>query len=87
MQADSLCFQTEKQVKEFGDKVPEEIKTKINEKVASLRSSISSDDLDGMKAGIEALNQVDIWAFLFLTTRRIISLLVLLEQAGDFGAS
>lgn len=56
-QADSLCFQTEKQVKEFGDKVPEEIKTKINEKVASLRSSISSDDLDGMKAGIEALNQ------------------------------
>lgn len=46
-------------MKEYGDKVPEDVKTKISEKVASLRQSISSDDLEGMKAGIEALNQVN----------------------------
>ncbi len=45
-------------MKEFGDKVPADVKTKIEEKVASLRTSISSDDVEGMKAGIEALNQV-----------------------------
>lgn len=58
VQADSLCFQIEKQLKEFGDKVSEDIKSKVEEKVASLRKSVADDDLEGMKAGIEALNQV-----------------------------
>ena len=58
LQADSLCYQTEKQVKEYGDKVPAEVKTKIEEKVTSLRESINNNDVEGMKAGIEALNQV-----------------------------
>ena len=71
LQADSLCFQTEKQVKEYGDKVPDEVKTKIGEKVTSLRSSISSDDLEGMKAGIEALNQVHILILTGCLTGRV----------------
>lgn len=45
-------------MKEYGDKVPAEIKTKIEEKVTSLRESINNSDVEGMKAGIEALNQV-----------------------------
>lgn len=56
-QADSLCFQTEKQVKEFGDKVSAETKSKIDEKIASLREAINNDDVEAMKSGIEALNQ------------------------------
>ena len=58
MQADSLCYQTEKQLKEFGEKVPAETKTKVEEKVAALRKAVDDEDLEGMKAGIEALNQV-----------------------------
>lgn len=45
-------------MKEFGDKVPADLKTKVEEKVASLRTAISNDDLEGMKSGVEALNQV-----------------------------
>jgi chaperone protein DnaK len=56
-QADSLCYQTEKQVKEFGDKVSAETKAKIDEKVASLRQAVDNEDVEAMKAGIEALNQ------------------------------
>jgi len=55
-QADSLCYQTEKQLKEFGEKVPAETKTKVEEKVAALRQAVDSEDTEAMKAGIEALN-------------------------------
>lgn len=53
-----MCYQTEKQLKEFGEKVPAETKTKVEEKVAALRQAVDSEDTEAMKAGIEALNTV-----------------------------
>ena len=58
VQADSLCYQTEKQLKEFAEKVPAEVKTDVEAKVASLRAAVDSEDVSAMKTGIDALNQV-----------------------------
>lgn len=57
MQADSLIYQTEKQLKEFGDKVPEDAKSKVEARITSLKEAVEKDDTEAMKAGIEALQQ------------------------------
>jgi molecular chaperone DnaK len=49
-QADSLAYQTEKQLEELGDKVPAADKEKIEGLVKSLRESVASEDYDQMKA-------------------------------------
>ncbi|KAK9815742.1 hypothetical protein WJX72_008803 [[Myrmecia] bisecta] len=56
-QADSMAYQTEKQIKELGDKVPAEVKAKVEQAVATLRESINSDDTEAMKKNMEALQQ------------------------------
>ncbi len=48
-QADTLCYQAEKQLKEFGDKVPEADKTKIEGMIAELREAISKEDDEKIK--------------------------------------
>ena len=55
--ADSMCYQTEKQLEELGDKIPEDTKEKVNGKVAELRAAIEADDLAAMKEKQEALQQ------------------------------
>lgn len=55
-EADSLIFQTEKQLKEFGEKIPAEKKNVIESHLNSLKSAHQSQDLDGISKGIEALN-------------------------------
>ena len=52
-QADSLIFQTEKQLEEYGDKIPADKKAPIEEALAELKAAHESKDLDAMKAGIE----------------------------------
>jgi molecular chaperone DnaK len=42
--ADSLCYQCEKQLSEVGDKINIDNKNKINEKINQLRNSINKDD-------------------------------------------
>lgn len=54
-QADSLVYQTEKQIKELGDKVPAEVKSKVEASVNSLKEASAKDDTDAMKAAIESL--------------------------------
>jgi len=56
-QADSLIFQTEKQLGEFGDKLPEDKKGPIEAAIADLKESHAAQDIDRCKAGIEGLNQ------------------------------
>lgn len=48
-QADSLCYQSEKQLTELGDKVTTEDKTKIETLIVSLRTSIQEDNFDSIK--------------------------------------
>lgn len=55
-EADSLIFQTEKQLKEFGEKIPAEKKNVIESHLNSLKNAHQSQDLDGISKGIEALN-------------------------------
>jgi molecular chaperone DnaK len=57
-QADSLIFQTEKQLKEFGDKIPAEKLTPINEALTELKTAHKLGDVDACKDRIEKLNTV-----------------------------
>jgi heat shock 70kDa protein 1/2/6/8 len=56
-QADSLAYQTEKQLKEFGDKVPADVKTKIEAKISELKEAIPTDDVEKIKAAMEAVQK------------------------------
>jgi molecular chaperone DnaK len=55
-QADSLVFQTEKQLKEFGDKVPAEDKAKIEEAAAKLKQAHSDKNIAAIDAATAELN-------------------------------
>ncbi|MGB2291888.1 MAG: molecular chaperone DnaK [Flavobacteriales bacterium] len=55
-QADGMVFQTEKQLKEFGDKIPAEKMEPINEALENLKKAHAAQDVDACKAGLETLN-------------------------------
>jgi molecular chaperone DnaK len=55
-QADSLVFQTEKQLGEFGDKIPAEKRKPIDDALETLKKAHAEQDVDACKAGMEALN-------------------------------
>jgi molecular chaperone DnaK len=55
--ADSLIFQTEKQLKEYGDKLSDGNKKPIEEAVANLKTAHGSQDLEGIDAAMETLNK------------------------------
>jgi molecular chaperone DnaK len=59
-QADGQIFQTEKQLKEYGDKLSEGNKTAINAALESLKSAHQSQDLAGIDAALEGLTAA--WA-------------------------
>jgi molecular chaperone DnaK len=56
-QADSMIHSAEKNLKEFGDKVSADEKTAIENDIKSLKEAIENDDLEKIKAGLEALTQ------------------------------
>ena len=56
-QADSLIFSTEKQLKEYGDKIPAEKKTNIETALATLKTAHESKDLAAIDSAVETLNQ------------------------------
>lgn len=56
-QADSIVYQTEKQLSELGDKVPADIKASVEAKVSELKSALEGGETATIKAGIESLNQ------------------------------
>ena len=56
-QADSVVYQTEKQLKELGDKVPEAVKEKVESKLGELKEAISGGSTQAIKDAMAALNQ------------------------------
>ena len=54
--ADSLIFQTEKQLKEYGDKIPEEKKKPIDEALAELKTAHAAKDIATIDTAMEKLN-------------------------------
>ncbi len=57
-QADSLIFQTEKQLKEFGDKLPADKKSTIEDALNKLKEAHKSQDLEAIDKAMNELNTV-----------------------------
>lgn len=57
-QADGLIFQTEKQLKEYGDKLPADKKEPIETALAELKTAYESKSIEAIKPAIEKLNDV-----------------------------
>jgi molecular chaperone DnaK len=55
--ADSLVYQSEKLVKDNKDKIPAELASEVEGKIAALRSAIQSNDLESMKSATQSLNE------------------------------
>jgi molecular chaperone DnaK len=53
--ADNTAYAAEKALREFGDKVPADVKSDIEAKVAEVKSAATADDVDKIKAATEAL--------------------------------
>ncbi|MFN8276175.1 MAG: molecular chaperone DnaK [Chitinophagales bacterium] len=56
--ADSLAFQTEKQLKEFGDKIQADKKKAIEDALTELKNALTSQDLSTIDAASEKLSKV-----------------------------
>jgi molecular chaperone DnaK len=56
--ADSMIFTTEKQLKEFGDKIPSDKKSEIESSLAKLKEAHKNQDLDAIDKALADLNTV-----------------------------
>ena len=56
--ADSLIFQTERQLKEYGDKLPEDKKVPIEDSLAELKKEYEAKNMDNLEPAMEKLNEV-----------------------------
>lgn len=54
--ADNLTFQTEKQLKEYGEKIPADKKSAIETAAKDLQTARGGEDLDAIDKALEALN-------------------------------
>ena len=55
--ADSMVYQTEKQLKELGDKVPENVKAPVTEGIEQLKKDLEKNDTEAMKATMKSLEE------------------------------
>jgi molecular chaperone DnaK len=55
-EADSMIFNTEKQIKEFDEKLTDQEKSTLNEKLTNLKEAYSTKDLDKVNPALEDLN-------------------------------
>ena len=56
-QADSLVYQTEKMLRESGDRLPADLKSEAEGRVAAVRSAMQSSDTAGIRRAMDDLNQ------------------------------
>ncbi|MBQ4481263.1 MAG: Hsp70 family protein, partial [Victivallales bacterium] len=61
-QAESLVYQTEKQLADNGDKIPANIKSTVEGDIAKLKEALKTDDADQIKAAMAAMEK-DMHAF------------------------
>ena len=54
-QAESLIYQTRKSVEDYSDKIPENVKTNIEDAANGVEEALKSDDLDQLKTAMEKL--------------------------------
>jgi molecular chaperone DnaK len=56
--ADNTAYAAEKALKEFGDKVPEDVKSEIEAKVVEVRKAAEGEDVEAMKSITDELGQL-----------------------------
>ena len=56
--ADSMVYQTEKQLKDLGDKVPADVKQPVQDKIDQLKKQIEANDTEAMKATMQQLEEL-----------------------------
>jgi len=56
--ADNSAYAAEKALRDLGDKVPADVKTKVEDQVAKVRGVLDSGDVETLQRETEALNQV-----------------------------
>ena len=54
--ADSMCYTAEKSLRDAGDKVPEDLKKEIEEKVKSIRDNLQTDSVETLKQKTQELS-------------------------------
>ncbi|MEO6302023.1 MAG: Hsp70 family protein, partial [Bacteroidia bacterium] len=55
-EADAMIFQTEKQLKEFGDKIPADKKAPIENALTELKAAHASKDIEKINAALASMN-------------------------------
>jgi len=56
-QGDALVYQTRKQLSEFGDKITQDLRDKVTDKLRELEDAIKSDNTDKIKTATDALQR------------------------------
>jgi molecular chaperone DnaK len=56
--ADSTIFQTERQLKEYGDKIPADKKQPIEDALAELKKEFDSRNIENLQPAMDKLNNV-----------------------------
>ncbi len=56
-QADSTVFQTEKFLKENGDKIPTDKKAEVEAAIEPVKKALEAEDYEGIKSALDALNE------------------------------
>jgi molecular chaperone DnaK len=55
--ADSLAYTAEKALRDYGDKVSEDVKQEIDAKIASVKSALQGQDIDSIRNATQELSQ------------------------------
>jgi molecular chaperone DnaK len=54
--ADSLAYTAEKTLRDYGDKIPADVKSEVESKVAAVRSALQSGDVTSIRSAMNELN-------------------------------
>ncbi len=85
-QADTAVFSAERMLKENGDKLEAEDRTKVEEAVGRLRKALGDDDLEGMKREMESLSEA-LYAATTKLYQKAQAEAAASQQPGDTGSS
>ncbi len=55
--ADTLAYTAEKTLREYGDKIPADVKSNVESKVAAVRSALQSGDVTTIRSAVNDLNE------------------------------
>ncbi|MDR2381409.1 MAG: molecular chaperone DnaK [Bifidobacteriaceae bacterium] len=53
--AEQMVYQTEALIKDLGDKIPEDLKTEVEDRIADTRKALEGDEIDAVSAAVTAL--------------------------------